>query len=57
MPNLITDIKAAIAERARAEGFDVVRFTGTEAAARNHQGLEAYLRAGHHGSMEWMESR
>ena len=57
MPNLITDIKAAIAERARAEGFDVVRFTSTEAAPRNHQGLEAYLSAGHHGSMEWMESR
>ena len=57
MPNLITDIKAAIAERARAEGFDVVRFTTTEAAPRNHQGLEAYLSAGHHGSMDWMESR
>ena len=57
MPNSISDIKIAIADRARAEGFDVVRFTDTKAAARNRTGLEAYLDAGHHGSMDWMESR
>ena len=57
MPNLITDIKQAIAERARAEGFSVVRFTGAEAPSGNQDGLAAYLGAGHHGSMDWMESR
>ena len=57
MPNLITDIKSAIAERARAEGFDVVRFTNAAAAARNREGLEAYFSAGHHGTMDWMENR
>jgi epoxyqueuosine reductase len=57
MPNSISDIKNAIAERARAEGFSVVRFTSTDAPPRNRDGLAAYLAAGHHGSMDWMESR
>jgi epoxyqueuosine reductase len=57
MPNLITDIKNAITAKARAEGFDVVRFTGADAPPGNRQGLAAYLAAGHHGSMEWMETR
>ncbi len=57
MPNLITDAKKAIAERARAEGFDLVRFTGADAPPGNRAGLAAYLGAGHHGGMDWMESR
>jgi epoxyqueuosine reductase len=39
------------------EGFDVVRFTDAEAAPRNQESLEAYLSAGHHGAMDWMETR
>jgi epoxyqueuosine reductase len=57
MPNLITDIKAKIAAKAHAEGFDVVRFTGADAPPGNRAGLASYLDAGHHGSMDWMESR
>ena len=57
MPNSISSIKAAIAEKARAEGFDVVRFTTAQAAPKNREGLSAYLTQGRHGSMDWMESR
>ena len=58
MPNsIIPAILAAIAERARAEGFSVVRFTSADAPPRNRDGLEAYLAAGHHGGMDWMETR
>lgn len=55
MPNSIS--KADIAGRALAEGFDIVRVTDAGAAPRNHEGLFAYLTAGHHGAMEWMETR
>ena len=55
MPNLT--IKEDIIARALAEGFDVVRFTDGQAAAGNRAGLESYLAAGHHGSMDWMEAR
>jgi epoxyqueuosine reductase len=52
-----TEIKERIVARARAEGFDMVRVTDAEAAPRNREGLHAYLEAGHHGAMEWMETR
>jgi epoxyqueuosine reductase len=52
-----TDIKQAILKRARAEGFDVVRVTDAQAAPHNRESLLAYLEAGHHGEMEWMETR
>jgi len=55
MPNLI--FKADILSRARAEGFDLARVTDAQAAPRNREGLLAYLAAGHHGEMEWMETR
>jgi epoxyqueuosine reductase len=55
MPNSIT--KDDILRRARSEGFDVVRVTTAEAAPRNREGLDAYLAAGHHGEMGWMETR
>jgi len=55
MPNSIT--KADILQRARSEGFDVVRVTTAEAAPRNRESLDAYLAAGHHGQMDWMETR
>jgi epoxyqueuosine reductase len=38
-------------------GFHVVRFAGPEANQNNREGLSAYLAAGHHGEMEWMERR
>jgi epoxyqueuosine reductase len=55
MPNSIT--KADILQRARSEGFDVVRVTTAQAAPRNRESLDAYLAAGHHGGMDWMETR
>lgn len=52
-----TELKELIITRVRAEGFDVVRVTDAEAAPRNQEGLHTYLTAGHHGTMEWMETR
>jgi epoxyqueuosine reductase len=57
MPNSISDIKQAIAAKARDEGFDAVRFSDAKAPTQNRTGLEAYLAAGHHGGMDWMETR
>ena len=54
MPNSISDqIKA----RALAEGFDVVRFADARADPTNAARLGAFLDAGHHGGMDWMETR
>jgi epoxyqueuosine reductase len=55
MQSLIS--KAQIVERARAEGFDVVRVTDAVAQVHAREGLAAYLTHGHHGEMEWMETR
>jgi epoxyqueuosine reductase len=55
MPNWTT--KSDIIARARAEGFDVVRVTDAAAQAHAKDGLAAYLAHGHHGEMEWMETR
>ncbi|MEP6831411.1 MAG: tRNA epoxyqueuosine(34) reductase QueG [Rhizomicrobium sp.] len=52
-----TEFKKLIVARALAEGFDVVRVTDAQAATHNREGLLAYLTAGHHGAMEWMETR
>jgi epoxyqueuosine reductase len=57
MPNSTSEIKARILARARAEGFDVARVTAAGAAPRARDGLLAYLAAGHHGDMGWMEER
>src|ERR1700679_2790884 len=55
MPDWTT--KSDIIPRARAEGFDVVRVTDAAAQAHAKDGLAAYLAHGHHGEMEWMETR
>ena len=57
MPNSISDPKAEIKALALREGFHVVRFADAKAATRNREGLKEYLAAGHHGTMEWMETR
>jgi len=54
MPNSISD---QIKERARAEGFDLVRFVAATADPRNAQRLGQFLQAGHHGDMDWMADR
>jgi epoxyqueuosine reductase len=56
-PGHATELKDLIIARALAEGFDVVRVTDARAAPRNRDGLLAYLTEGHHGAMEWMETR
>src|SRR5580698_9636334 len=52
-----TNVKDDIISRARSEGFDVARVTDARAAPGNRDGLIAYLAAGHHGEMDWMETR
>ena len=54
MPNSISD---QIRERAKAEGFDVVRFADAMAKPENAARLSAFLDAGHHGEMDWMAER
>src|SRR5471032_3347330 len=54
MPNSISD---RIKERARAEGFDLVRFADARGVPENAARLSAFLEAGHHGGMDWMVER
>lgn len=48
-------IKAAIAERARGEGFDSIGFAAPSPSTRERELLGIYLREGRHGGMAWME--
>ncbi|HEV2561852.1 MAG TPA: tRNA epoxyqueuosine(34) reductase QueG [Rhizomicrobium sp.] len=48
------DPRAAIAARAKAEGFDVVRFARAELPRGAQEHLETFLSDGRHGGMEWM---
>ena len=72
MPNSISDsahdlatvaprdsaaVKKDILARARAEGFDLVRFTEARTQPDNAKRLREYLDAGHHGTMDWMAER
>ena len=54
MPNSTSDIREVIRARALAEGFDVVHFARA-AAMRDAAGrLGAFLKAGRHGTMDWL---
>jgi epoxyqueuosine reductase len=48
------DLKARIADRAKALGFDAVGFTRAELAPEIGARLELYLEAGSHGDMDWL---
>jgi epoxyqueuosine reductase len=50
-------MKAAIAARAKALGFDAVGFTRAMLSQQQREGLASYLAAGHHGTMAWMQAR
>jgi len=50
-------VKAAIAEAARAQGFDAVGFTRAVLPDAVRARLDAHLAAGEHGGMAWMERR
>jgi len=46
-----------IRDLALAQGFDAVGFAPAAADARAGEGLKAFLAAGHHGDMGWLEAR
>ena len=48
------DLRTAIRERAREEGFEAVGFATARAPEGAAQGLAEFLAAGHHGDMAWM---
>jgi len=48
------DLKRAVVERAHSLGFDVVKVTSPDSIPEARERLEAWLRDGRHGSMEWM---
>jgi epoxyqueuosine reductase len=54
MPNSISDLREAVRARARAEGFDVVRFARAVATHEAAQRLGAFLGQGRHGTMGWL---
>ncbi|PLX37666.1 MAG: tRNA epoxyqueuosine(34) reductase QueG [Hyphomicrobiales bacterium] len=47
-------LKERLREKARAYGFDLCRVTSAEAIPKAGDALDAFVAAGHHGSMEWM---
>jgi epoxyqueuosine reductase len=51
------DPKQAIRAHALALGFDAVGFAPAALGESARDGLRAYLAAGHHGDMGWLESR
>src|SRR6185437_12235164 len=58
-PRLLTDLadmKAALAERARAAGFDAFGVTRPDAVPETRARLESFLAGGLHGDMTWMET-
>jgi epoxyqueuosine reductase len=54
MPNLTSDIREVVCARARAEGFDAVRFVRAEATHEAAARLSAFLDNGRHGAMDWL---
>jgi epoxyqueuosine reductase len=57
MPTSISDPKSFVLAEAKAQGFDIARVTRAEGSAQQREGLSAFLAAGHHGAMDWMEAR
>ena len=48
------DLRTAIAERARAEGFDVVRFSRAVAPPFAGERLDRFIAEGRQGTMDWL---
>ncbi len=57
MPTSTSDAKTSIVREALALGFDAARVTRAEAGPGQGEALGAFLAAGHHGTMAWMEAR
>ncbi|HRN83478.1 MAG TPA: tRNA epoxyqueuosine(34) reductase QueG [Hyphomicrobium sp.] len=49
-------MKAVLAKRAHALGFEIVRVTRPDAIPLSGERLKAFLAEGRHGSMDWMET-
>ena len=56
-PISTSEIKARLVTEARALGFDAVRVTRPDAIPDAAERLDAFLEAGRHGDMGWMETR
>ena len=57
MPSLISDLRAALAARARAEGFTALGVTTPDAIPQAPARLAGFVAAGMHGQMAWMAER
>jgi epoxyqueuosine reductase len=57
MPILTSDLKARLVAQALAEGFRNAKITRPDAVPQVPAQLDAFLRAGYHGQMTWMETR
>ncbi|PHS25317.1 MAG: tRNA epoxyqueuosine(34) reductase QueG [Robiginitomaculum sp.] len=56
MPTSTSDpLSERVRDKARACGFDVCRIADARAPWEAGDGLQAYVKAGHHGSMDWMQ--
>ncbi|MFT9366341.1 MAG: tRNA epoxyqueuosine(34) reductase QueG [Gluconobacter sp.] len=56
-PTPDTGLETRIADHARHLGFDAVGFCKAELGPEVAQGLREFVAQGHHGTMEWMETR
>jgi epoxyqueuosine reductase len=56
-PLHIPSVREAIRGAALREGFDAVGFAPADASAHAGEGLRAFLAAGYHGDMGWLEAR
>ena len=57
MPILTSDLKSRLLAQALAEGFSNAKITSPDAVPQVPAQLEAFLQAGYHGQMTWMEAR
>lgn len=55
-PKPRSSIKTVLHERARALGFETIRFARPDAIPHAGERLAAFLAEGRHGSMDWMET-
>ena len=50
-------LKQQICDAAKTHGFDACHIVSAESDAKAGKGLQDFIAAGHHGQMDWMESR
>ncbi len=57
MPILISDTLQLLRQRALDEGLSAPKITSAKLDAKVGERLDAFLSAGHHGDMQWLEDR